>query len=120
MTLQGFNSTIFVYGQTGSGKTYTMEGYEYTLAEQMTGQGRLLTMAPIISNEENVGIAVRTIREFYKQKEKLKDHLKDKFFFYVSFFQIYNEKVYDLLNFETLTSSPGGKRYIEKQNDLKV
>ena len=23
-----------VYGQTGSGKSYTMEGYEYTIAEK--------------------------------------------------------------------------------------
>ena len=33
-------------------------------------------MSPIIADEENVGIAVRTIKEFYKQKAKIKEHLR--------------------------------------------
>jgi hypothetical protein len=52
------------------------------------------------SNEANVGIAVRTIKEFYKQRMKIKDDMRDRFIYYVSFFQIYNEQVYDLLNFD--------------------
>lgn len=63
-----------------------MEGYEYTLAEQITAKGKIQTMAPIITDEANVGIAVRTIRDFYRQRGRLKDHLRDRFFFYVSFF----------------------------------
>lgn len=43
-----------------------MEGYEYTLAEQTTLNGKVKTMSPIIADESNVGIAVRTIKEFYK------------------------------------------------------
>jgi hypothetical protein len=43
-----------------------MEGYEYTLAEQITAKGKQMTMAPIIADEANVGIAVRTIKEFYR------------------------------------------------------
>lgn len=70
-------------------------------------------MAPIIADAENVGLAVRTIKEFYRQKQKIKDHLKSKFTFFVSFFQIYNEKVYDLLNFDGSNSSPGGRRYLQ-------
>ena len=34
LKFQGFNATIMVYGQTGSGKSYTMEGYEYVMAEK--------------------------------------------------------------------------------------
>ena len=32
--IHGFNATVMVYGQTGSGKSYTMEGYDYVLAER--------------------------------------------------------------------------------------
>jgi hypothetical protein len=71
-------------------------------------------MSPIIAEESNLGIAVRTIKEFYKQKSRIKDHLKDKFLFYVSFFQIYNESVYDLLNFEPYgTGISGGRKYMQ-------
>ncbi len=55
---------------------------------------------------------------------KIKDHIKKQFSFFVSFFQIYNEKVYDLLNFNGQeASSPGlakARRQFEYQNELKV
>lgn len=47
----------------------------------------------------------------------MKDHLRDRFFFYVSFFQIYNEKVYDLLDFESANSPRERKR---QKSDLNV
>ena len=82
------------------------------------------------SSTENVGIAIRTIKEFYRQRSKIKDHMKKQFSFYVSFFQIYNERVYDLLNFgldgtttEGGTNSPGikgSRKKLQYQNDLKV
>lgn len=89
-----------------------MEGYEYQMSEYQTNQGKIKTMSPMLKSEDNVGISIRTIKEFFKQKQKIKDHLKDSFKFYVSFFQIYNEKVYDLLNFNTWSGSPGGRRYL--------
>mmetsp|Transcript_46458 Transcript_46458/g.34125 ORF Transcript_46458/g.34125 Transcript_46458/m.34125 type:complete len:103 (+) Transcript_46458:173-481(+) len=47
--------------------------------------------------------------------------MKDKFSFYVSFFQIYNEKVYDLLNLEmTLQSNVSGRKMQENMSELKV
>ena len=73
--LNGFNATIFVYGQTGSGKTYTMEGYAYATSERRStyGNGTYGTeesvgkeMAPIIEGrEQDLGVTVRTIREFF-------------------------------------------------------
>eukprot|EP00347_Sterkiella_histriomuscorum_P019664 403340759 len=111
--IEGFNSTIFVYGQTGSGKTYTMEGYEYTIAEEFYQNPAI---QPIITDDQNIGIAIRTIREFFKQREKIKGHLRDRFNFYVSFFQIYNEKVYDLLNFENTDKSPSQTVSSHKMN----
>ena len=96
-----------------------MEGYEYTIAEQIASHNnKNTTLAPtIIADDKNVGIAIRTIKEFFKQKSRLKDHLKEKFFFYVSFFQIYNEKVYDLLDFDSAGLSPRGRKPV---NDLRV
>lgn len=71
------------------------------MAETRNPDGaRVKLMSPLITGENNVGIAIRTIREFFQQKEKIKEHLREKFLFYVSFYQIYNEQVYDLLNFE--------------------
>jgi hypothetical protein len=62
---------------------------------------------------------VRTIREFYKQKNKIKDELRDRFSFFVSFYQIYNEMVFDLLNFDMpldtyASGGANGRRYLSK------
>ena len=63
---KGYNATIFVYGQTGSGKTHSMEGYEYAMAETRNPDGaRVKFMSPLINGENNVGISIRTIREFF-------------------------------------------------------
>ena len=74
--LNGFNATIFVYGQTGSGKTYTMEGYSYTTSERRPTYGNGIygaeesvgkEMTPIIEErEQDLGVTVRTIREFFE------------------------------------------------------
>ncbi len=73
-----------------------------------------------MAEESNLGIAVRTIKEFYRQRQRIKDSIRHKFAFYVSFFQIYNESVYDLLNFDDNGVSSNGRRYIQNQKELKV
>ena len=46
-----------------------MEGYEYALAEARNSEGiKVKTMSPIIADDANVGLAVRTIKEFYRQR----------------------------------------------------
>lgn len=97
-----------------------MEGYDYNQVTMKGHKGIYTTMAPSMSQGSDVGIAVRTIKEFFKQKTKLKDEVKDYFRFSVSFFQIYNEKVFDLLNFTSHANLPGGKHYVKQLNDLKV
>ncbi|CDW83018.1 kinesin motor domain containing protein [Stylonychia lemnae] len=99
-----------------------MEGYDYALFEQKTLNGKHYSMSPITQQKQNVGLAVRTIREFFKQKQNIKDHIRENFQFSVSFFQIYNERVYDLLNFNGSSTAtvPGGRKYLSQQNDLKV
>uniref|UniRef100_A0AC35TQG5 Kinesin motor domain-containing protein n=1 Tax=Rhabditophanes sp. KR3021 TaxID=114890 RepID=A0AC35TQG5_9BILA len=75
--LSGYNGTVFAYGQTSSGKTHTMEG--------------------IIDNREMQGIIPRIINDIFTHiynmdQEDLEFHIK------VSYYEIYNEKIRDLLD----------------------
>ncbi|KAI9481059.1 MAG: hypothetical protein EXX96DRAFT_482414 [Benjaminiella poitrasii] len=70
----GYNCCIFAYGQTGSGKSYSMMGYG-----------------------EDKGIIPRTCSELFERISYLTDDTL-KFQVEVSFIEIYNEKVRDLLN----------------------
>lgn len=73
-SMQGFNACIFAYGQTGSGKSYSMMG---------------------CPGKE--GIIPRISAEMFKfVEEKTSDSLSFKL--EVSYLEIYNEKVRDLLN----------------------
>lgn len=88
--IDGFHSTIFAYGQTGSGKTYTMEGYKYVPNEK----GILL---PRIGEEaDNMGLVQRCTRLLMQEVQQARTQRK--ITVNVSFMQIYNEKIYDLLN----------------------
>ncbi|XP_018085047.1 kinesin-like protein KIF14 isoform X1 [Xenopus laevis] len=70
---QGYNMCLFAYGQTGSGKSYTMMGF----------------------NEE-AGVIPRFCEELFQNvngtvQEEVKYHVE------MSYFEIYNEKIHDLL-----------------------
>ena len=92
-----------------------MEGYEYANDEKRTtinGYGTYHTQKTdsslgigketpykVISNEQDLGVTVRTVREFFKQYNEIqKLEEQDKMSFFVSMYQIYNESVFDLLN----------------------
>mgnify|MGYP006093823933 CR=1 FL=1 len=72
--VEGYNGTIFAYGQTGSGKTYSMMGVEGDLG---------LIPRLNVSLFENL------------QKTSTKNH---DYFITVSYLEIYNEVIKDLLN----------------------
>jgi hypothetical protein len=75
--VDGINSTLFVYGQTASGKTFTMQG-------------------PDITNDKMKGLIPRIIEY---QFEKIDNSLETvEFTLNVSIFEIYMEKIRDLLN----------------------
>ncbi|NWY90602.1 CENPE protein, partial [Loxia curvirostra] len=69
--VRGYNGTIFAYGQTASGKTYTMMG-----------------------NEESVGIIPKAIQHVFKIICEIPDR---EFLLRVSYMEIYNETITDLL-----------------------
>uniref|UniRef100_A0AAQ4Q5T9 Kinesin-like protein n=1 Tax=Gasterosteus aculeatus aculeatus TaxID=481459 RepID=A0AAQ4Q5T9_GASAC len=74
--LEGYNGTIFAYGQTSSGKTHTMEGN--------------------LHDTDAMGIIPRIVQDIfnyiYSMDENLEFHIK------VSYFEIYLDKIRDLLD----------------------
>jgi hypothetical protein len=82
--LDGFNGTIFAYGQTGSGKTHSMMGNdEY----------------PGIIPQLNDEMWVLVAEKFQQIHQNAKnDKSKTQYLITVSFLEVYNEEVKDLLN----------------------
>ena len=101
--IEGYHSTIFAYGQTGSGKTYTMEGYTYK-KQKHSGN-----VKPIIDlNSPKIGLIPRVINSMF---EMISGHTKlyqKQFVVNCSFLQIYNERIYDLLNPDSGNSAKMG------------
>ncbi|XP_006151218.1 centromere-associated protein E [Tupaia chinensis] len=69
--IQGYNGTIFAYGQTASGKTYTMMG-----------------------SQDSLGVIPRAIHDIF---QKIKKFPEREFLLRVSYMEIYNETITDLL-----------------------
>ncbi|CUS20397.1 LAQU0S01e05688g1_1 [Lachancea quebecensis] len=80
---QGYNATIFAYGMTGSGKTFTMSG-----------------------TRDEAGLILLSVEQIFAQI--MKESVNNKSYeVKVSYLEIYNEKIYDLLNYPS-AKSPGG------------
>ncbi|XP_046385225.1 kinesin-like protein Klp61F [Ischnura elegans] len=79
--LDGYNCTVFAYGQTGTGKTYTMEG------------GRSANSVVTWENDPEIGIIPRTLSHLFEElrQEDVEFTLR------VSFLELYNEELIDLL-----------------------
>lgn len=75
---EGYNACLFAYGQTGSGKSYSMMGIETDC-----------------SVDTEIGIIPRFCQELFTRIEKSKEFLEAEI--EVSYFEIYNEKIHDLL-----------------------
>ena len=95
---EGFNSTIFAYGSTGSGKTYTMMG-----------------------TETNPGIVLRSINQILNIMEN--NGINAQYDLQITYFEIYNENIYDLLSGEDKNNSKLRKMVenspkMNKDNDL--
>lgn len=97
---KGVNATCFAYGQTGSGKTFTMMGD--------TKEGRMIAADGRLMVGRNAGLyvlAARDIFAYLRSKEDRSGMEEDrlpkgaeKLLVYVSFYEIYGGKLYDLLN----------------------
>eukprot|EP00958_Prasinococcus_capsulatus_P006751 scaffold628_cov401-Prasinococcus_capsulatus_cf.AAC.1 len=91
--LEGFNCTIFAYGQTGTGKTYTMEGADIW-GEKGTGT----------QLSESAGVIPRAVNQIFKKLNGSGSEYSVK----VTFVELYNEELTDLLSmYEDGNSVPG-------------
>jgi kinesin family member 11 len=79
--LSGYNCTLFAYGQTGTGKTYTMSG------DLEDFHGTIGVEA---------GIIPRTLHRLFHTLDSLGSEYSVK----VSFIELYNEELRDLLGLE--------------------
>ncbi|XP_031713116.1 kinesin family member 4 [Anarrhichthys ocellatus] len=75
---KGYHATVLAYGQTGSGKTFSMGG-TYTSAQE---------------SDPSVGVIPRVIRRIFEEGEK---RPACEFSLAVSYLEIYNEDILDLL-----------------------
>nr|CAN60112.1 hypothetical protein VITISV_018380 [Vitis vinifera] len=82
--LEGYNCTIFAYGQTGTGKTYTMEGG----ARKKNGEF-----------PNDAGVIPRAVRQIFDILEAQNAEYSMK----VTFLELYNEEITDLLAPEECT-----------------
>ncbi|KAI4130968.1 MAG: hypothetical protein LQ347_003178, partial [Umbilicaria vellea] len=72
---QGYNNCIFAYGQTGSGKSYSMMGYG-----------------------EEAGVIPKICRDMFVRITEIQRDKNQRVTVEVSYLEIYNERVRDLLN----------------------
>ncbi|XP_047542256.1 kinesin-like protein KIF3A isoform X1 [Vanessa atalanta] len=91
--LKGYNGTIFAYGQTGTGKTYTMAGSN--------------------SAPELRGIIPNSFAHIFGHIAKAKDD--EKFLVCVTYLEIYNEEVRDLLG-----NNPHQSLEVKERPDIGV
>uniref|UniRef100_A0A8C4FBY0 Kinesin-like protein n=1 Tax=Dicentrarchus labrax TaxID=13489 RepID=A0A8C4FBY0_DICLA len=73
--LDGYNGTVMCFGQTGAGKTYTITGSTESYKQR--------------------GIIPRALQEVFQEVEKRTEHA---FSVYLSYLEIYNETLVDLLS----------------------
>ncbi|KAF7545698.1 hypothetical protein G7Z17_g8984 [Cylindrodendrum hubeiense] len=99
---QGYNNCIFAYGQTGSGKSYSMMGYG-----------------------KEVGIIPMICQDMFRRIDDIQQDKATKCTVEVSYLEIYNERVRDLLNPSTkgnlkVREHPSTGPYVEDLAKLVV
>ncbi|KAB5577638.1 kinesin heavy chain [Coniochaeta sp. 2T2.1] len=99
---QGYNNCIFAYGQTGSGKSYSMMGYG-----------------------KDAGIIPMICQDMFKRIEMMQQDKNLRCTVEVSYLEIYNERVRDLLNPATkgnlkVREHPSTGPYVEDLAKLAV
>ncbi|KAJ2721046.1 hypothetical protein GGI07_004236 [Coemansia sp. Benny D115] len=120
--MQGYNCTIFAYGQTGTGKTYTMEGdLEFGPNGNVLG---MIAGTPMISRTQmpvlaspnplgtnkitsQAGVIPRTLYNLFYAL----DRQSAEYYVHVSYVELYNEELRDLLAGVEHGDEAGGARH---------
>ena len=105
--VEGFNGTIFAYGQTSSGKTYTMRGSatweDHDATSQASPSARRGSSLPSVRedeveagtfDDEEFGILPLAIRGIF---QRIRNTPGRQFLLRISYMEIYNEDIIDLL-----------------------
>jgi kinesin family protein 18/19 len=100
----GQNVTVFAYGATGAGKTHTMLGDTRTLAPNHNGNSKIPSVgnSASSSSHHHGGIIPNAVKDLFRlvsAKMASKNQLlhNEQYSIYLSFLEVYNEQVYDLL-----------------------
>jgi len=117
--VDGYNGTIVAYGQTGSGKTYTVFGSDNQQDE--VGAGLVHRSLRDIFNK----VALERAKELSNENDEQYPMTNRKTSFKGSFFEIFNERVFDLLAPESLEKSLAVREdkngvYVESLNEVEV
>jgi hypothetical protein len=114
---RGINCTILAYGQTGSGKTYTIFGDKWTSSNGLNDNEYIIkdeydfvynkNISYDSSNKGN-GIIPRLVYDYFHSSGNDDTNISN-YDITVSFVQIYNEKVYDLLTDPTVYNEHNSK-----------
>lgn len=91
--LDGYNGTILAYGQTGAGKTFTITAISENYAQR--------------------GIAPRAISHLFNE---IRERSQFSYTVRVSYFEIHNESIYDLLNPTPFGIQPPDMSIVEDRN----
>ena len=92
--MEGYNGTVFAYGQTSSGKTYTMSGIEQEVGVIPRAVDDVFTYIREVNGPAGECNVKLSLKQTSGQKE---------FLLRVSYLEIYNETIRDLLSGETGT-----------------
>ncbi|XP_017056655.2 kinesin-like protein KIF14 [Drosophila ficusphila] len=94
---EGYNACLFAYGQTGSGKSYSMMGIEALDDAALDGG----------PPHDEAGIIPRFCHELFRRIEAVKAKEQLQVEVEVSYFEIYNEKIHDLLSVQHAAAASG-------------
>ncbi|KAK9889035.1 hypothetical protein WA026_004317 [Henosepilachna vigintioctopunctata] len=85
--VKGYNCTVFAYGQTGTGKTYTILG-----GDTLNSKDEKFNK----DEDTDAGIILRASKHLYDELDKIDSSVQ--YTVTVSFMEIYNEEIRDLLS----------------------
>lgn len=100
--LNGYNGTIFAYGQTSSGKTHTMEGVIRKCSQTCFSHFLIFPFC-FPGDDDLQGIIPRIVHDIFNHIYEVNGNAE--FIIKVSYYEIYMEKVRDLLDITKMNLS---------------